>query len=843
MGVEIGGVNALDQGSDSTQATGNSTSPTSPTVTTSQASEILLGFGAMNEGSGSTFSGYGSGWTGIVAGSQEAEYQITSSTGNYTATATVARADNWVEGIFTFYQAPAITLNPQTVASGYTSVGTVGLAAPAPAGGATVTLSSGNPAVATVPASVLVPAGSASATFTVNTSSVSSALVNISATYNSVTNVAALAVVPVNASPQYSIWSSSAAPTVSDDGGTSPVEVGVKFTADATGFISGIRFFKSSANTGAHIGNLWTSSGQLLATAAFTGETASGWQQVNFPSPILVTANTIYVASYHTTTGHTSDDHAYFTNIGVDNPPLHAPASGASGGNGVLTLSAGSTFPTTTNSDSNYWSDVAFITSSSALPLQSLTVNPTNVRGGLTANGTVTLNIPAPSGGALVALSTSNLAVATVPPSVLVAPGATSATFTLYTNPVAASTPVIISASLAGAIASSTLTVTPPAITSVTLNPTSGTGGVTNPTGTVTLNAIAPTGGLTVNLSSDNTGAATVPGSITVAAATTATFTVTSHTVTSTSTANISATFNGVTQSATLTVMGSPPVITTNPTSQTVTAGATVTFTAAASGTPAPTVQWQVSTNGGTTFSNVTGATSTTLSFATTAGQNSNQYRAVFTQYGGQRHDHGGDLDGEFGTGDHDEPDESDGDGGGDGDVHGGGQRNAAPTVQWQVSTNGGTTFSNVTGATSTTLSFATTAAQNGNQYRAVFTNTAGNATTTAATLTVNSAPAITTNPTSQTVTAGATATFTAAASGTPTPTVQWQVSTNGGTTFSNVTGATSTTLSFATTAAQNGNQYQAVFTNTAGNATTHGGDVDGERRRRRSRRTRRVRR
>ena len=159
--------------------------------------------------------------------------------------------------------------------------------------------------------------------------------------------------------------------------------MGVKFTADTSGFVSGIRFYKSAANTGTHIGNLWTSNGQLLATATFTGETTSGWQTVNFSSPILLTANTIYVASYHTNTGHTSDDPNYFTNIGVDNSPLHAPASGASGGNGVRTLSAGSVFPTTTNLDSNYWVDVVFLASSSPPPLQSLTLNPTNVRGGV----------------------------------------------------------------------------------------------------------------------------------------------------------------------------------------------------------------------------------------------------------------------------------------------------------------------------------------------------------------------------------------------------------------------------------------------------------------------------
>jgi hypothetical protein len=81
--------------------------------------------------------------------------------------------------------------------------------------------------------------------------------------------------------------------------------------------------------------------------------------------------------------------------------------------------------------------------------------------------------------------------------------------------------------------------------------------------------------------------------------------------------------------------------------------------------------------------------------------------------------------------------------------------------------------------------------------------------------------PTITTQPGNQTVTAGQTATFTAAATGSPTPTVQWQMSTAGSGTFSNVSGATSTTLSFTTALSQNGNQYLAVFTNSAGTALT----------------------
>jgi hypothetical protein len=78
----------------------------------------------------------------------------------------------------------------------------------------------------------------------------------------------------------------------------------------------------------------------------------------------------------------------------------------------------------------------------------------------------------------------------------------------------------------------------------------------------------------------------------------------------------------------------------------------------------------------------------------------------------------------------------------------------------------------------------------------------------------VKTAPNVTLNPKTQSITAGQTVTFTAAATGSPTPTVQWQVSTDGGKTFTNISGATSTTYSFTTTLSQNGNEYQAVFTN-----------------------------
>jgi hypothetical protein len=147
------------------------------------------------------------------------------------------------------------------------------------------------------------------------------------------------------------------------------------------------------------------------------------------------------------------------------------------------------------------------------------------------------------------------------------------------------------------------------------------------------------------------------------------------------------------------------------------------------------------------------------------------------------------------------------------------------PSVQWEVSTNSGRRWSTIFGATSTTYSFSATASQSGSEYEAVFRNSAGSATTSAATLTVSAAsptpPAITTEPVSESVDAGATATFTAAASGVPTPAVEWSVSTNGGQSFASIPGATSTTYSFSATASQSGDEYEATFTNGTGTAAT----------------------
>ena len=156
-----------------------------------------------------------------------------------------------------------------------------------------------------------------------------------------------------------SIWPVTAIPTIADGGPDSPVELGVQFQSDLNGSISGIRFYKSAGNTGTHIGNLWNSTGTRLATATFTGESASGWQQVNFASPVAITAGTIYIASYHTVSGHYAYDQYYFASHGVDNSPLHAPQDSLSSHNGLFVYGAGG-FPNQTWTSTNYWVDIVF---------------------------------------------------------------------------------------------------------------------------------------------------------------------------------------------------------------------------------------------------------------------------------------------------------------------------------------------------------------------------------------------------------------------------------------------------------------------------------------------------
>ena len=138
-----------------------------------------------------------------------------------------------------------------------------------------------------------------------------------------------------------------------------PATLGVKFRSDVSGLVTGIRFYKGAGNNGTHIGLLYSSTGTPLAQATFTGETAAGWQQVNFSSAVSIAANTTYIAAFFTTSGFAYTAN-HFTSSGTDNPPLHALQSGVDGPNGVYVYGGTPQFPSSTYAGANYWVDLLF---------------------------------------------------------------------------------------------------------------------------------------------------------------------------------------------------------------------------------------------------------------------------------------------------------------------------------------------------------------------------------------------------------------------------------------------------------------------------------------------------
>ncbi|MGC5020488.1 DUF4082 domain-containing protein [Micromonospora sp. DT47] len=154
--------------------------------------------------------------------------------------------------------------------------------------------------------------------------------------------------VPVGA---VTVFADTATPVNPNWNDPAAIEVGMRFSSDVAGSVNGVRFYKGVDNTGTHTGSLWSSSGALLATGRFVGETDSGWQTMLFSSPVAITANTPYVVSYSTPSGHYAVDVNGFS-AGVTNAPLRVPAGGGS-------YQYGGGFPVS-GVNHNYWVDVVF---------------------------------------------------------------------------------------------------------------------------------------------------------------------------------------------------------------------------------------------------------------------------------------------------------------------------------------------------------------------------------------------------------------------------------------------------------------------------------------------------
>ncbi|MFT3974663.1 MAG: DUF4082 domain-containing protein [Amaricoccus sp.] len=169
----------------------------------------------------------------------------------------------------------------------------------------------------------------------------------------------------------YSLWSASAKPSIITDDDQAAVELGVKFKASVSGQITAIRYYKGPENDGTHTANLFSSSGKKLATATFSNETASGWQEVKLSAPVTITAGQTYVAAYHAPTGEYSASLNYFGSS-LSNGPLTAMS-------GVYKYGGAGSFPNQTYQSSNYWVDVVFKAATSTSASATATATATAV--------------------------------------------------------------------------------------------------------------------------------------------------------------------------------------------------------------------------------------------------------------------------------------------------------------------------------------------------------------------------------------------------------------------------------------------------------------------------------
>ncbi|WP_426225326.1 DUF4082 domain-containing protein [Pseudarthrobacter sp. DSP2-3-2b1] len=149
-------------------------------------------------------------------------------------------------------------------------------------------------------------------------------------------------------------------PAAADSGDGGAYELGMKITPTVDGFITGVRFYKSTANTGTHVGSLWSAAGQRIANATFTAETASGWQKVLFAQPVAVVAGQTYTVSYTAPRGHYASKDNQWASFGFTDPPLTVAGGFGSPPAGVY--GSPDAYPTSSFGNGNYYVDAVFDT-------------------------------------------------------------------------------------------------------------------------------------------------------------------------------------------------------------------------------------------------------------------------------------------------------------------------------------------------------------------------------------------------------------------------------------------------------------------------------------------------
>jgi uncharacterized repeat protein (TIGR03803 family) len=394
----------------------------------------------------------------------------------------------------------SLTFNPTTISNGGTSTGTVTLSGPAPSGGSVVGLTSDNASVFPhVPSSITVPAGATTATFQATANNLfvlSNTVVTVTATLGNSTAQGSVTVTPginvtsISLKPSTVTGGSSSTGTVTiaspAPSGGNEVELSTSNVSTPACFRSAVTFPNivtvAAGSTSVSFTVSTTSVSAVCSSAIFAQSgttTVSANFTVNPGGSSGPTVSSVILNPNSVTGGSSSQGTVTLSSAapsGGSAVSLSSSSSSTSVPSSVTVAAGNTTTSFTVNTTSVSTTTTAVITASlgsssaqasltinpgsGSITLSSLTLNPTTVSGGSKSTGTVTLSAAAPSGGAAVTLTSSNTSVATVPSSVTVSAGQTSASFTVKTQSVSSNINVTISGTYAGATKSTTLTVT-----------------------------------------------------------------------------------------------------------------------------------------------------------------------------------------------------------------------------------------------------------------------------------------------------------------------------------------------------------------------------------------------
>ena len=521
----------------------------------------------------------------VAAGATGASFPVTTSPSTAATTATITSTLNQYSAAATISILPAdlasLTLSPSTIVGGSPATGTLTLTGPA-ATSLTVALSSNNSA-ASVPPSVTIAAGASSATFTVTTTAgVTSTTAVISATLNATTRQATLTFADAELSsvavtPASIINGMAATGAVTLTGpANAPVVVGLSLSSNdavirAPNTTSITVTAGASSATFMIYGNLHTlTPSTVTITASHAAVTRQAMLTVNLPWLNNFTVSPQSLIGGNNSTGSVTLNGQPPTNAGynvtftstnaslVATPKTISNMGTTSAQSTVFTNPVLAQTPVVVTAHDPTGVNVSQTMTLLPAPvtISALTLNPTSIIGSNGVTGTVTLTAAAPSPGIDLDLRPLlGTATAYSGTYVRVPAGSTSATFPITTQPVRATSAVTISAIHSATTKTATLTLQAPSTTTYASslwfpNEPSSSQAIRNGAGTITatvaLQTAAGGGGVTVNLSSSNTAAATVPASVKVAKGTNlANFTITTFNVASPADVVITATSGG----------------------------------------------------------------------------------------------------------------------------------------------------------------------------------------------------------------------------------------------------------------------------------------------------------